>query len=57
MSLDYKSLDHDSATPPEPASYRNIGLPAQWSEWLVTTVATSIAVLIVAIVAVLMGMA
>jgi len=50
------SLDSHSATPDEPAGYRVIGLPANWSERIVTGVAVSMAVLIVALVAVLMGM-
>jgi hypothetical protein len=51
------SSDYNSATPAEPAGYRDIGLPADWSERVITVVATSTAVLIVTIVAVLMGMA
>jgi len=49
-------LDFESATPPKPASYRIIGMPVRWSEQIVTSVAISMAVLIVALVAVLMGM-
>jgi len=51
------SLDLHSASPAEPAGYQHIGLRANWSERVVTAVAVSIAVLIVAAVAVLMGIA
>jgi hypothetical protein len=51
------SNDIHSATPPETAGYGHIGLRAEWSEQIVTIVAVSTAVLIVAIVAVCMGMA
>lgn len=50
------SLDSHSATPDEPVAYESIGLRADWSERIVTVVATSIGVLIVALIAVLMGM-
>ena len=50
------SLDAHSATPDEPSGYRIVGLPADLSERIVTSVAVSMAVLIVALVAVLMGM-
>ena len=50
-------LDSHSASPTEPAGYRHIGLRANWNERVVTVVAISIAVLIVAIFAVVMGMA
>jgi hypothetical protein len=50
------SLDFDSATPAESAGYRIAGMPAGWSERIVTSIAVSMAVLIVALVAVLMGM-
>jgi len=51
------SIDNNSTSPAETAGYRGIGLPAEWSERLITVVAISIAVVIVAVVAVLMGMA
>jgi hypothetical protein len=51
------SLDLHSALPVEPAGYKAMGLRANWSERVVTAVAVSIAVLIVAVFAVLMGMA
>jgi hypothetical protein len=51
------SLEVDSTTPPEPAAYDYIGLRAGWGERAVTAVAVSMAVLIVAVIAVLMGMA
>ena len=50
------SLDFDFSTLVEPAGYRIAGMPANWSERIVTGVAVSMAVLIVALVAVLMGM-
>lgn len=51
------SLDSQSASPAEPVSYDDIRLQPNWGERVVMVVATSIAVLTVAIVAVLMGMA
>jgi hypothetical protein len=51
------SLDSHTALPAEPVAYDDIGLHPNWGERVVTVVATSIAVLIVALVAVLMGMA
>ena len=45
-----------SASPPEPQPAASIGLRANWSERVVTAVATGIAVLIVAAITVLMGM-
>ena len=51
------SLDLHAATPAEPVSYDDIALHPNWGERIVTVVATSIAVLIVAVIAVLMGMA
>jgi hypothetical protein len=51
------SLEVQSANPPEPAAYDHIGLRANWGERAVTVVAVSMAVLIVAVIAVLMGMA
>jgi len=50
-------LDSHPASPIEPVSYDESGLHPNWSEHIVTVVATSIAVLIVAVIAVLMGMA
>jgi hypothetical protein len=46
-----------SATPPETDGYQHIGLQVEWVEPIVTAVAVSAAVLIVALVAVCMGMA
>jgi hypothetical protein len=51
------SLDSESTSPAEVTGYREIGVPAGWSEQLVAIVTTCIALLIVAVVAVLMGMA
>ena len=51
------SLDLPSVVPQEPAGYQDLGLNANWGEKIVTAVAASIAVLIVAVIAVLMGMA
>ena len=51
------SLDSQSDTPPEYAGYRHIGLRAEWSERAITAVAVGTAVLVVALIAVLMGMA
>ncbi len=51
------SLDFHNASPAEPVSYDEVGLHPQWGERIVTAVATSIAVVIVAVIAVLMGMA
>ena len=49
------SLDLESVSPAEPVGYQEI-LNANWGERLVTVAAASIAVLVVAIIAVLMGM-
>jgi hypothetical protein len=57
MSVNDKTFNYDSTTPAESAGYRDIAFLADWSDRLVTVVATGLAVLIVAIVAVLMGMA
>jgi hypothetical protein len=51
------SLDFHSASSAEPVDYDEIGLHPNWGERIVTVVATTIAVLIVAVIAVLMGMA
>ncbi|HEY5215300.1 MAG TPA: hypothetical protein VIJ17_00225 [Pseudolabrys sp.] len=51
------SPDYRSASSAEPVDYDDIAPPSNWRERAVTVVATSIAVLIVAVVAVLMGMA
>lgn len=50
------SLDSHPASPAEPVTYDNIGLHPNWGEHVVTVVATSMAVLIVAVIAVLIGM-
>ncbi|MEP7029393.1 MAG: hypothetical protein ABI830_00505 [Pseudolabrys sp.] len=49
--------DYDSTVPAEPAGYRDIGLPSDWSDQLITIVAASLAILVVAIFALVMGMA
>jgi hypothetical protein len=51
------SRDAHSTAPVEPAGYEDFGLCAHWGERTVTVVATSIGVLIVAVIAVLLGMA
>ena len=51
------SFEVHSTTRPEPTIYDRIGLRADWDEQIVTIVAVSMGVLIVALVAVLMGMA
>jgi hypothetical protein len=51
------SLDSQSTTPPEPAPYGGIGFRAEWSENVVTVLAVGTGVLVVALVAVLMGLA
>jgi len=51
------SLDSHTASPAEPVRYDDIGRQPVWGEHIVTVVATSIGVLIVAVIAVLMGMA
>ncbi len=57
MSLDtHATYAQYSASPPEPQPAASIGLRANWSERVVTAVATGIAVLIVAAITVLMGM-
>lgn len=50
-------LDSHPASPLEPVNYGDGGLHPNWSEHIVTIVATGIAMLIVAVIAVLMGMA
>jgi hypothetical protein len=50
-------LDSHPASPIEPVSYGDRGLHSNWGEHIVTVVATSLAMLIVAVIAVLMGMA
>ncbi|MBI3705716.1 MAG: hypothetical protein HY244_18125 [Rhizobiales bacterium] len=51
------SSDNPHASPLKPARYDNVGHHPVWSERIATVVATSLAVLIVAVIAVLMGMA
>lgn len=51
------SLDSHTASPAKSVSYDDVGQHPVWGEHLVTIVATSLAVLIVAVIAVLMGMA
>jgi hypothetical protein len=51
------ALDIRSASSAERASYDDGALRAKWRDQIVTIVATSLGVLIVALIAVLMGMA
>ena len=51
------SVEVYSATPDEPSGYESLRLRTNWSEGNVTIVVVSTAVLIVAIIAVCMGMA
>jgi hypothetical protein len=51
------SVEVYSATPGEPGGYESLRLRTNWSEGIVAIVAVSTAVLIVAIIAVCMGMA
>jgi hypothetical protein len=46
-----------SSNTAEPADYEAFGLGAEWSERIVTGIVVSAAVMIVALIAVLMGMA
>ena len=50
-------LDLHSGSSAEPAGYDDSTLRAKWGEHIVTVVAASLGVLIVAVIAVLMGMA
>ena len=50
------SLDSQSSAPAKPVALKNIGLRADWNERIVTAVAAGLGVLIVALIAVLMGM-
>lgn len=54
---DHASVESHSDAAPESAGYQHIGLRAEWGERTVTVVAVSLAVLVVALIAVLMGMA
>jgi hypothetical protein len=60
MTIPTPSDSHSAslaASAPEPGAYGHIGLrAAEWGEQTVTVVAVSMAVLIVAVIAVLMGM-
>ena len=51
------SLDFHSTSPAQPAGYQEIGQHTNRRERLITMLATSLAVMIVAAIAVLMGMA
>ena len=51
------SFETHSETQPESAGYRHIGLRTQWSDGVVNLVAVCTGVLVVALIAVLMGMA
>ncbi len=50
------SESHSEISPPR-AGYRHIGLREEWGERVVTVAAVSLAVMVVALIAVLMGMA
>ncbi len=50
-------LDSHPASPLEPVNYGDGRLHPNWSEHTITAVAISLAILIVAVIAVLMGMA
>ena len=50
------SFHSQTTSPTEPVRYDDVGLHPKWSEHIVTVIATSLAVLIVAVIAVLMGM-
>ena len=50
-------FDSQPASPAKPVHYDDVGPHPVWGEHIVTVVATGIAVLIVAVIAVLMGMA
>ena len=52
------SLDYDSTVPLSPAEAADVddGLASNWGERIIVTVATGLAVLVVAAVTVLMGM-
>jgi hypothetical protein len=51
------SLDVQSTTPSEPKAYGGLGFRADWGENVVTALAVGTGVLVVALVAVLMGLA
>ena len=51
------SLDLHQASSPDPMLYNDLGLQPNWGERAIVVVATSLAVLIVATITVLMGMA
>jgi len=51
------SLDSQSVSPTDPAGHDGVALQPDWRERVVVVVTASMAVLIVAITAVLMGMA
>ncbi len=51
------SLDTHSTTPSESAPYAGIGFRADWSENVVAILAAGTGVLVVAVIAVLMGLA
>ena len=50
------SLDTHPTTPPDPSPYARLGFRADWSEQVVTVLAVGIGVLVVALIAVLMGL-
>jgi hypothetical protein len=55
MAYDTRPIDPSVTS--EPAGYENFGLKAGGGERIVTTIAITVAILIVAFIAVLMGMA
>lgn len=50
------SLDTHPTSPPDPAPYAGLGFRADWSEHVVTVLAAGIGILVVALIAVLMGL-
>jgi hypothetical protein len=50
------SLDVHPTSPPEPVPYAGLSFRAGWSEGVVTVLAVGIGVLVVALIAVLMGL-
>jgi hypothetical protein len=51
------SVESNSDAAREPAGYQHLGLRVEWGDRIITVVAVSMAVLVVALIAVLMGMA
>lgn len=57
MTLDAHTAYSTSAAQSEAADVDSLGLYPNWSERIVTVVAASLAVLVVALIAIVMGMA